>query len=291
MIDGRIPRHWPPEVIEAVRRYRQGHLVERPPFSYVRSRRHRVWAVDPDPGEGGDQDEDWVDLSLDERPPYGLVTTQTCDLYEERRDPRQPWLMVAPVYDASAVLNRGQRGHLDSDRIRHLVRLDHRDLPEGLWVADLRIEFPLEKGWLVGRDPIEAFDSETRYQVLADRLASRRARPAVATLVMELVVTPLREFFTGAGARWAAEVDSVRVQISGSPLLPTAARLLVLTDEDALPPEARQALDEWWNTVVARAGGLGLALLANHYATLDELSAREYAGSLRLDFDYLSPDE
>lgn len=291
MIDGRIPRNWPPEVVEAARRFRQGHLVDRPPFSYVRSRRFRVWAVEPDPGDGDDQDEDWVDLSPEDRPPYGLITTQTCDLYEERGDPRQPWLMVAPVYEVSGFLDRGQRGHLDKDRIRHLIRVDHHDLPGGTWVADLRIEFPIEKSWLVGRDPIEAFDLENRYQVLAERLASRRSRPAVATLVMETVVNPLKAYFAGMGAPWAAEIDSVRIQVSGSPLRPTAARLLVLTDDRELRPEARQALDTWWSEVVIAADGRGLALLANRYATLDELFAREYAGSLRLDLDYLSPDE
>jgi len=56
-------------------------------------------------------------------------------------------------------------------------------------------------------------------------------------------------------------------------------------------PEARQALDTWWSELVIAADGRGLALLANRYATLDELFAREYAGSLRLDLDYLSPDE
>jgi len=108
---------------------------------------------------------------------------------------------------------------------------------------------------------------------------------------METVVNPLKAYFAGVGAPWAAEIDSVRIQVSGSPLGPTAARLLVLTDDRELRPEARHALDDWWSEMVVAADGRGLALLANRYATLDELSAREYADSLRLDLDYLSPDE
>jgi hypothetical protein len=291
VIDGRIPRRWPVEVVNAARQFRQGHLVVQPPFSYVGSRRYRIWDVGPDPHEDDAEDERWVDLDLEERPPYGLVTTQTCDLYEERPDPQQPWLMVAPVYDVAATLDRGKQGHLRRDRIRHLMMLTAVELPTGLWVADLRVEFPIEKGWLVGRIPIEAFDSEDRYRLLAERLSSRRDRPAVPTIVLRTIVDPLRAWFMGDGRAWADEIDSVRLQFSGSPLNPTGCRLLVLTDHEALGGPARNALDGWWTGAAAEASSQGLALVGNRYATMDELSARDYANSLRLDFDRLSPDE
>jgi hypothetical protein len=38
-------------------------------------------------------------------------------------------------------------------------------LPEGAWAADLRVGFPIEKGWLVGRPAREGFDREDEYVV------------------------------------------------------------------------------------------------------------------------------
>lgn len=292
MIDPRINSPWPEEVLRAIRQFRQGHLVDRPPFMYVGSRDHRLWRSEL-PAQGDDEatDEFWFDLEFEDRPPYGLITTQTCDVFEDRPTQRQPWIAVAPVYDAAPILDQGQRGHLDRGRIGHLVRLTSPALPDGVWVCDLRIEVPVEKGWLVGREPIEAFAAEGEYQQLALRLAHRKDRPAVATAVLDTVVRPLRSWLEGRGRRWTASIDSSWLEVSGTPFEPTAARLLVLGDSAAVPAEAQAELNDWWAEAASNASGRGLGLLPNHYATLDELSARRYAESVRLDFDYLSPED
>lgn len=291
MIDPRIRSPWPEEVLSAVRTFRQGHLVDRPPFMYVGSPAHQLWRSEvPDAGDHDVPGEFWFDLDARDRPPFGLITTQTCDIFEDRPVQRQPWIGIAPVYDATPVLDRGQRGHLDRARIGHLVRLTSPRLPNGLWVGDLRIDVPVEKGWLVGREPIEAFATEDEYRVLAERLAHRKNRPAVATIVMETVVKPLKTWLEGPGTRWHEELKTFRLEVSGTPFDPTGARLVVLGDSVEDLSEAREALDAWWAEAASNASARGIGLLPNLYTTLDELTARQYSESMRLDFDYLSPE-
>jgi len=291
LIDERIRRPWPPEVLATVRRFRQGHLVESPPFSYVGSHAYPLWNVATADDSGGDMgDETWIDLAPEDRPRFGLITTQTCDLYEERPHPQQPWFMVCPVYDLPDTIG-GRHSQIEHDRITHLIHVSGRSLPQGFWVGDLRIEFPIEKGWLVGRDPIEPWDTEPRYAILAERLAHRRDRPAVPNAVVELVVKPLREWLGGPGAGPSDSIDSIRLQVSGGPFDPKAARLLFLTNSEPLDEGSRTAIEEWWSEIVARAIDSGIALLGCKFATLDELTARELADSERLSFDHLSTSE
>lgn len=163
MIDDALPATWPAEVVAAARRFKQGDLVERPPFFYHRVDALRVWKarVEDEDGEG------LVELTDEQRPPYGLITTQTCDLFEDTPRPRQPWFSVAPAYDYSPYLKQGQEKQIKRGRFRYLVHLSSPRLPDGLWVADLRLEVPVEKSWLVGREPLDGFDSVAERLVLA----------------------------------------------------------------------------------------------------------------------------
>ena len=43
---------------------------------------------------------------------------------------------------------------------KDFVYLTRQPQPDGFWVADLRISLPLEKGALVGKEPIDGFDDE-----------------------------------------------------------------------------------------------------------------------------------
>ena len=77
--------------------------MERPPFFYAADVAHPVWdltarAADP---EGG---EELLEIHENDRPQYGIITTQSCDLAEDRvNNPKKPWFQVAPLINAGAL--------------------------------------------------------------------------------------------------------------------------------------------------------------------------------------------
>ena len=286
MIDEGLPDPWPPEVLEALARFKQGDLVERPPLFYAASPAHGIWDLTRGAGVA-DAEEDLLELSDEDRPSYGLITTQTCDIAEEGR-PDHPWVEVVPVYRL-VDLSDEERALLESHRRSHLVLLEPPDLDDGPWVADLRIEVPIEKSWLVGRTPVDSFASEEEYQILAERLAAKRERPALATPVMDTIVRPLANWLRrGGGLKAAAMVDELRLAVGPSRLTVDRASLLVLTNEEPLPDADRIPWDRWWGRTQPRAAEVGIDLLANQYETYDTLSARAYRATVPLDFGYLS---
>lgn len=284
MIDEGLPKSWPTDVLDAVRQFKQGHLVVTPPMFYAANADYGIW--DLTTGEGG-TGEELIELSAESRPEYGLITTQTCDLVEEGR-PDHPWFQVVPVYPILD-LDEAGRSLLENHRRSHLVLLDSPALPDGTWVADLRLEVPIEKSWLVGQDPIEAFRTEDAYELLGERLAAKKNRPAVATEAVDAVIRPLQNWLQGnAGGREAAKVEQLRLAVGPSRLQVDRASLLVLTNESPLPVEEREPWDRWWDRTRPKAAAAGIDLLANQYESLDSLSAREYRNAIELNFSYLS---
>jgi hypothetical protein len=84
MIDRGVPNgdDWPEGVLDSLRAWEQGDLVAGPPFFYFADPQRPVW-------EGTRQ---YTDTSTEPEvilpdeglcPPYGMVTTQTCEIAEE----------------------------------------------------------------------------------------------------------------------------------------------------------------------------------------------------------------
>lgn len=296
MIDRNLRPEWPGDVSTAVARFKQGDLVERPPFFYAGVARYGIWSLTLAGGQGeSDSDVEVFELDTqDGEPPYGLITTQTCDLNEQRARPRQPWFQLAPVYNADH-LDANVKASVERRMIGHLVKLSGRSLPQGFWVADLRIEMPVEKSWLVGRQPIESFGNEASYLDLAERLAGRRMRPALANIISDQIVKPLRDAFgrlgRGKKASLLDPIKEIRLFCSENRLAPKSAQILIITKEDPPPNQVEQWFNDWWDRIQAPTVQAGLALLANRYETMDKLTALEYVSSIPLDFDYLSPEE
>lgn len=297
MIDSHLPASWPIEVMRALDRFKQGHLVARPPFFYVARPEFGVWQFTRDVGDPAIQD-DLLQIDPEDGPPYGLIVSQTCDINEQALKPKQPWVQVCPVYRIDTIMDRGRQGHVKKGRMQHLIALDSHTLSEGLWAADLRIEFPVEKSWLVDRAPIEAFSNEDGYLKLADRLAQRRGRPAFANVISDLIVNTLRNRLNTLNSQQQDDIlDSIeqfRLEVDGHHLLPASARLLTIFVDGC--SEEKQAivkswLDAWWQDVQPTTTAQGLPLLANRYGFLDDIPTRIYARSTRLDFAYLSPVE
>jgi hypothetical protein len=288
VIDDRVPAEWPQAVLEAVRQFRQGDIVDQPPFFYFRSDEHPLWELQLEPADQVD-DGSIVDLDLAERPPYGLITTQTCDLYEEGTKTRQPWFAVAPVYDFTSKLKNGQLEQIRRGEVGHLVLLTADWLGGGTWVADLRIEVPVEKGWLVGRNPRQGFASLTDYKTLAGRLATRRGRPALSAALTAHIVLPLRTWLKDKGRKHRDEVESLRLLAADDPAVSKVAGLIVVAAGDGLSDEAMGAWKAFEASLIDAAAEHGVTALPFKYGTYDDFTGREIVASVQLDFDYLSP--
>jgi len=280
---------WPPAAREATDALRQGMLVRSPPLVYAADPAHpihaatKAWAPSPVAASGVVNV-----LSEARRPPYGL--TQTCDLVEEGT-PKRPWIHLAPVYELTA--NRGERRMVEQGRgfdyLVHVTGLAARG--GALWVADLRLLVPAEKGWLVGREVRPGFSDEEGYDRLAAQLARRFSRPAYATVVVEQVLKPLSRLVKAIIERYEGkdQIADIGIALGRSPLDPVNAELVFLLD-GPLPPGLREQIIEWWQPTGAAARAAGLELLAPRFVSLDELSAREYRALDLLDAASMSPE-
>ena len=233
MIDGWLPSvPWPEKVLSAIRLYRQGHVIKWDSIAYGADFSVPVlWHT------GATGTEGCGFVKVEKAWQYVLITSQTCDICEEGRTTlRMPWISVAPVYDILPFLkNPGQAKQIRTKGFGYLVPLSHQAFsdPDKLWVADLRVEYPLEKSVLANQEPIEALAAEGDYSYLADKLASRRKRAALDSRVRTFIVKPLGEALAD-GSIAAGPIDEIRVQ-SGPVERADLARLHVLVaDENAL---------------------------------------------------------
>ena len=281
MIDLTPTEAFPQAVQDAAKPFLQGQLLKDPPLFYAADLRHPIHDISRAlAAESDDPGADFVGLGSS---PYGIITSQTCDIVEEDGVPRQPWIMVAPVYATDRNPGSSLPGFLYA---LNPPADGQRELAQGMWVADLRIEVPLEKSLLVGRTPIDAFQSEDDYVEFGNRLAFRRGRPALASVIHELLSTTTdslvedRENKTQARAARKA-VHSLRLQIrDGSRLAPKDFALHVVVhggddDEGANNhAAAKPFLDTWWQEArtVAQQHGLRLQPTEWHRARACDLA-------------------
>lgn len=287
MIDQWIdPEAWPAAVQEAVGRFEQGDLVERPSFFYLASARHGIWRLTRLAGDQTLPDE-LFELDPDEAPPYGMITTETCDLVEEDGEPRQPWISVAPVYRLEN-LETNFINLLRDNRVAYMRQLTDNRFSGEIWVADVRIEFPFEKSWLVGREPVPAFGTPNEKSALAEFLAARRNRPVLAPEIHTALLKNLRRWVENRakGGRLdevLAGVAEVRLAVSGSPLMPDGVSLIIISQGERLvSAEVRQRWDDKWEDWRARLEAVGIAMLPSEYTTLEVLPAAKYLSSFNI---------
>ena len=181
---------WPAGTLDALKNFLQGHAVEKPPLFYFADPSRPIWARTHSYTQDSEGPE-VIELPEQSGPPYGLITTQTCDIGEEDADtPIRPWVQLCPVYDRSSDLDSGWRKKLrKGGGPRFLMHLPA--IQNGFWVADFRIETPVEKGWLATCTPIDAFGDEAVQRKVGERVAMLRSRPAFAARFVDLVQRPL----------------------------------------------------------------------------------------------------
>lgn len=292
MIDQGLTEEWPSSVVETVAHLEQGDIVEQPPFFYVGTAGHGIWQFTRDVGDPNEPDE-LFELDPDSCPPFGMITTETCDLAEEdAKSPRHPWFTVAPVYEIAAdLLDENRLDALNRGKIAYLRRIDSEQLPPGVWVVDARVEFPIEKSWLVGRNVIRALEKPEERAAIAVFLGGRRDRPVLNGSLHNALIKHMCRWIEKLGPDRRAivldGVSEVRLVTSGSPLDPDGVGLLIVSDRQVLSDATKGEWDRKWEVWRDRLEKVGISLLGNAYKTYDTLTAREYKDSveIRIDID------
>lgn len=278
MIDKGVPPRdsWPNGLLRKLREWEQGDVVANPPLFYFADPSAAIWEATRAYTDSSSGPE--VILPPDEvLPPYGMVTTQTCDIAEEESSrPVRPWVQIAPVYPVTNWKRKKLEGG-KGPRYWLLVP----DLPEdGIWVADLRIEVPIEKSWLAGQIRVEGFENETEKRIVGRRLAWLKGRPAFSRELNEIQ----QSLFDALDRMESAELEThetlldqleeVIVQVD-SYLAPTSVQLVFLTNVP-LADDCRRWLSEWRESSVEEASVTGLTLHALDFRTLTSVTAEEY---------------
>jgi hypothetical protein len=283
------PEQWPEAVRLAAGQFEQGDLVEQPGFFYLGSAQHGIWRLTREAGDP-EQSAELFELDPDQAPTFGMITTETCDIVEEDGRPRNPWVSVAPVYKLEGV-DANNLDLLKNKRVAYMRQLTSSSFKDATWVVDVRIEFPVEKSWLVGKSPVCAFRESEEKAELASFLANRRDRPVLAGDLHKALLTPMRRWIERRKPTQRevilADVAEVRMAISGSALSPDGASLILIGDKGPIAREVRQAWDERWQDWHSKLEAAGISLLANEYTTLDELSARKYISSFRIPLEFM----
>ncbi len=278
MIDKGVPPRdsWPNGLLSKLREWEQGDVVANPPLFYFADPSIAIWEATRAYAESSSGPE--VILPPDEvLPPYGIVTTQTCDIAEEESSrPVRPWVQIAPIYPVTTWKRKKLEGG-KGPRYWLLVPDLHED---GVWVADLRIEVPVEKSWLAGQTRVKGFENETEKRIVGRRLAWLRGRPAFSQELNEIQ----QALFDFLDRMESAELDThetlldqleeVVVQVD-SYLAPTSVQLVFLTNVP-LADDCRRWLSEWRESAVEDASVTGLTFHALDFRTLASVTAEEY---------------
>lgn len=253
MFDARITDPWPDEVVGALDDLRQGDVIPWPPdTAYVTTDRHVLYGDQP----AGDPTGEHELAALDPPPEFAVITSQTCDIDEDGRPRRKPWIQYAPVFEVSEDTRLGLT----------TFELDGPDLPDGEWYADMRFEGCAEKSILVGMTPIRGFATEEQADRFGQHIGHLRARPALATHLVETVTEHLRQYrknsSKGKRNMLKREVVEVRLDIQdGTRMQPRAVRVVVLHDGEP-SKDATEWFGEWWDEAREAAGAAEIELHA-----------------------------
>jgi hypothetical protein len=262
VIDRGNDQEWPAELRKHLAQFRQGSVVSEPPVAYYANTNRPLWAASRDSAEPAD--EELIELAGEAQPPYGMIVTQDCDIEGQGAD-KKPWVQVVPVYQLSAV--DAKLTDIRRWAIRHLApvtALGHE------WIADLRIESPLEKSWLITQSHRAGFETAEEYARFSAHARAYRGRPGLADAVYIQVLEPLHLYILSLRTANRALYDefadtTVRAyaSIAGDPLNPETLQI-VLVGRDDYSQALIESLNSWWESV----GELEFVLLSNRYLTL-----------------------
>jgi len=224
---------WPAGLKNHLDQFRQGHVITDIPVFFANLGAADLWSQPRRLVSAGSLE---IGAEPDGMLHRAIVLTQGCDIVR----PNTPWITVAPVYDATNRLNPGQLGSAKGGQTWHLVHVTADWTGDGFWVADLRLELPVEKSLLLARTPLNGFNDESGYGQFAERLGARKMRADVPNDVLDHVRAPLFDAVRTRAAQGIAlneGVREIRVQLD-DPLMPTRVVVFVVAN-DAGPRQSR----------------------------------------------------
>jgi hypothetical protein len=306
VIPSQIPpdrEHWPPGVLDGLKKFRQGDVVPGLPYFYWGNPARGVLDLT---SSYADEGEGIIESALQFG--YGMIATQTCDIAEEDSPgPSQPWVHLCPVYNAEAtyqpagpppdklpkLIGGGDRKLIRQGRLQRYLWLPA--IPDGMWVADLRLLLPVEKGWLANRDRIEPFYTEPERLKVGRLLFWLHDRPAFDGRFVTTVQHPLSRALGALRRDNSTLFDRLHDQVAeigvstDRNIAITTAEIVVLCNE-ALDAAAEEWLRDWWTESAQAAADEGLTLLPLRTARLDQMTAAEYRSLTRLPLAAVSPN-
>ena len=283
MIDGGVPsgrETWPADVLESLRVWEQGDVVTAPPFFYFADPARPVWAATVAAAEMTSEPHVVV-LDEETSPPYGLITTQSCDICEEdSKKPCRPWVQVAPIYDGRSWAKKMSEGR-GPLFLLHIPGLGD----DRFWVADLRLEFPIEKGWLASQERLPGFTTEVGRRIIRQRLGRIKDRPAFSREFLFTLCKPLDDFMDlslegSEGAGTVAKVRELLVRVDDE-TRPSTAELCVITTT-AATRDLVALFNDWRDTLLQQLEAVGINLLAIRFSRLEDVNAAEYRQMIEL---------
>jgi hypothetical protein len=224
---------WTADLKQHLDGFRLGHVIENVPVFFATLGADELWSQ---PRRLLSTEAPEIAVEPDAYLHRAIVLTPGCDIVRRTT----PWVTVAPVYEASNRLDNGQRGNVRGGRTLHLVHITADWAADGFWVADLRLEMPIEKTALLSRTPLDAFTDEADYARLAERLGARRLRADVPNDVLDYVARPLFDGLRDGpddGATLKQSVREIRLQLD-DPLTPSRAVVFVVANNGEAPDSA-----------------------------------------------------
>jgi hypothetical protein len=276
---------WPEDVLEALRGFGQGDIVEGVrfpyygaivgglPLTYPADTAEPV--VEPSEREIGFVEYEFADPG---KTPLAVITSQTCDVCEEG-EPLQPWAQVSP-------LRRLPDEYAGKTLPDFLYAVSPPGLPDGVWVVDLRIEVPIEKTVLVGKTAHSAFADEDAVIAFGDALGLRRDRAALSQSLTSTVGHSLRQHRRNKSSfkkPLREEVYCVALNIDeGSRSAPVTVRLHVITHQE--PSErVQRVFGVWWDEAHELCAQAGVNLQPNAYHDRRHTDLADYDHWIKLD--------
>lgn len=285
MIDSGVPplAKWPAGVLDNLKRWEQGNLVRYPPFFYFADPNVPIWSATMDYSA----DSEGPEIILpegDNLPLYGIITTQTCDIAEEDSDrPIRPWIQMSPVYSTKS----WKKSKLEDGKgPRYLFLIPDIDEP-GVWVADFRIEIPIEKGWLANQEPIQGFRDDEEKHKLGERLAWLRSRPAWSPPLVEAIRSLNRKLQSlyqqdesYLGDELERSLEEVAVLVDDYSEQHEVQFVFITSDN--LSDDCKELLGQWWDSAREEANRSNLTLHASDFVKSENLSLADYRKMTRV---------